>query len=52
MGWLLMILINAIPFTILIDTESDCYQIGHKMVDYYKEQQGTFTAVCRKVYEI
>lgn len=52
MGWLLMVLINAAPSSILVNSEAECYAMGYALVNYYHSRPETIKAICRKVYVI
>lgn len=52
MGWLLMFILNAVPFSILVSTESECYAMGHNIIDYYAARDIQVKAMCRRVFEI
>ena len=52
MAWILMLLIDAVPYTLVVDTEKECDAIGLRMVLYYKARNQDMQALCRKTFEV
>ena len=52
MGWLLMVLIDTVPYLLDVDTEEECYATGHSLVAYYKPREIPMIAICRRTFTI
>ena len=52
MAWILMLLIDAVPYSFVIETQEECVAIAIRMANYYQVRDVTMRGLCRKTFEV
>ena len=52
MGWILLLLIDGLPLSAVVDTEAECMRLGAAMVKQYTAPGHTAMGTCQKTFRI